>query len=280
MNDPKPHHLAYVYSKVESYRHLVGGPSFVLLVKGYAYCRLESPDGTSYYTYDGETPCLFLAAPGMHIDFKTTTERENGYIEFNAEIVRMGRPGYVEIGEGADWIEVPCAWSLSAGETTILSAEMKALCEAWSVPIPLNVFRVKAGIIGLLRRFVERAQPAPTETLSPAQKMRRLIDDDKRFARNLADLGQQCGYSNDHLRKLFRERYHISPLEYRTRQRLGRAMDLMVATDLTLAEIAAETGFQHLSHFCTSFKKAFNLTPAQGLKRFRHKTEKQANPSP
>jgi AraC-like DNA-binding protein len=179
----------------------------------------------------------------------------------------------VELKEGTDWIEVPCSLPLSASQTSALQDEFQTIQKAWTVPVPLNLFKVKAGIIGLLRLFIERAVPARTEVLSPAQKLRRLIDDDKKSTRNLAVLSRQCGLSSDHMRKLFRERYHIAPQEYRHRQRMGRAMELMVSSELSLPEIAAETGFEHVSHFCTSFKKAFHLTPSQGLKRFRRKSE-------
>jgi transcriptional regulator GlxA family with amidase domain len=75
------------------------------------------------------------------------------------------------------------------------------------------------------------------------------------------------------MRKLFRERYHISPQAYRHRQRMGRAMDLMVSSESSLPQIATKTGFHHVTHFCTSFKKAFHMTPSQGLKRFRRQSQ-------
>jgi AraC-like DNA-binding protein len=273
MNDPNPVHIVYVRKEPEEGKSVVGGPCLILLVKGYAYCRLLGADGTLYFNDDGKTPALFLGAPGMVIHFKTTKDRENGYIEFNADIVRKGRPGFVELKEGDYWIEVPCALTLSASETSFLQDEFEMLQKAWAVPIPLNLFKIKAGIIGLLRLFIERSEPTWTEGLSPAQKLRRLIDEDTQFTCSLAVLSRQCGFSSDHMRKLFRERYHISPQAYRHRQRMGRAMDLMVSSESSLPQIATKTGFHHVTHFCTSFKKAFHMTPSQGLKRFRRQSQ-------
>lgn len=273
MNDPEPYGVACVRGEPMSGKFLAVGPCIVLLIRGFAYCRLQSPDGTVYFKYDGQTPYLYLVATGMTIFYEATKDRVNGYIELYANIVRMGRPGYVEIKEENHWIEVPCSLPLSTGQASSLWDEFETLQEAWKIPIPRNLFRVKAGIVSLLRLFIEHAGPVSTETLSPAQKMRRLIDEDLRLICNLAELSRQCGYSSDHMRKLFRERYHLSPQDYRFRQRMGRARELMVSTNLTLLEIVKETGFHHVTHFCSSFKKAFHMTPSQGMRRFRRKSE-------
>jgi len=269
MNDPEPCHVACIRREIMSGKFLAKGPCIVLLIRGFAHCRLQAPDGTVYFNYDGHTPCLYLVAPGMTIVFETTRNRENGYIELFSNLVRRGRTGYVEIQEMQDWFEVPCSLPLSPCQASSLWDEFEALQAAWSVPIPRNLFRVKAGIVALLRLFIEQRESVPTDALTPAQILRRLIDEDRHLTRNLEELSRECGYSSDHMRKLFRARYHLSPQDYRHRQRMARARALMVSTQLTLPEIAQATGFDHVTHFCSAFKKAFHLTPLQGLKRFR-----------
>jgi len=207
----------------------------------------------------------------MHCSFSANADRENGFVELKSHCLRIGRVGYVELQEGAHWIELPCALPLSPTETAFLLDEFKALQAAWSVPIPCNLFKVKAGILGLFRFFIDQTVATQNTTLSPAQKLRRLIDDDKRGERNLAELSRQCNYSSEHMRKVFREQYQVSPQEYRNRQRMRRAMNLIASTELTLPEIAEQTGFRYLTHFYAAFKRTFHLTPLQGIRQFRGK---------
>lgn len=271
MTDPQPLHIVYVKAVVQQGLHLVVHPTLILVVKGYAHLRLLGPDGKAYFVYDGHEPALLLAVPGMRIDFATTPARENGFIEFRSEMVQPGKPGTAEIREGDHGIEVPCARLLSAVETSALRDEFERINRLWQMPVPRNMFQIKVGITGILCHFLERGTTDPAEALSPAQRLRRRIDEDRTCSANLGDLSRQCGYSSDHLRKLFQERYHIAPQEYRHRRNMSRAMDLMMTSGATLQGIAAQTGFRHFTYFCTSFKKEFGTTPAKVLKRFQQR---------
>lgn len=58
-----------------------------------------------------------------------------------------------------------------------------------------------------------------------------------------------------------------SPIEYLIRYRMEKAKELLIATDLTVTEIALSSGFETVSYFDRAFKKAFGTTP----KAFRKK---------
>jgi AraC-like DNA-binding protein len=119
-------------------------------------------------------------------------------------------------------------------------------------------------------RFILNHKPDSLSVSSPAEKFKQVIDDDITFKYNLSELSEMCSYSRDHIRKLFEERFHISPLEYRKQKRMARVMELIANTKLPVNEIAAKTGFQHSSHFCMSFKKYSGITPLAAIKRFRY----------
>jgi len=60
----------------------------------------------------------------------------------------------------------------------------------------------------------------------------------------------------------FKEYSGISPIEYRTRVRIGHAVDLLKATNQKLTSIALDCGFNNLTAFHRLFKKTTGMTPA------------------
>ncbi len=53
--------------------------------------------------------------------------------------------------------------------------------------------------------------------------------------------------------------------------RTGRAADMLITTDKTIARICSECGFYDESHFVRCFKNHFSMTPAQYRTRFKDK---------
>ena len=80
-------------------------------------------------------------------------------------------------------------------------------------------------------------------------------------------IAASIGVSEVYLRRLFRKHYGQSPNQFLTNERLRRARELMWNPDLTLEEIALQSGFSTLQYFCRQFKKEFNVSPG----RFREK---------
>lgn len=73
-----------------------------------------------------------------------------------------------------------------------------------------------------------------------------------------------------HLARAFRRYFHLSPSEYVGRCRIWRARKLLVASRLTLAEIAIEVGFSDQSHLTHAFRRETAMTP--GAYRKLHRT--------
>ena len=46
-------------------------------------------------------------------------------------------------------------------------------------------------------------------------------------------------------------------------------MDAIASTAQPLPAIAAINGFRHLSHFSAAFKKHFDITPREAVRRYR-----------
>ncbi len=74
----------------------------------------------------------------------------------------------------------------------------------------------------------------------------------------LADL---VGLSVRHFCRAFRRSMGVSPRAYIIHQRLEKAKALMLETDFTLGEIAAESGLSDQAHMCHLFKRFLRTTP-------------------
>jgi len=71
-----------------------------------------------------------------------------------------------------------------------------------------------------------------------------------------------CACHPSHLCKSFRRYYGETPTEFINRLRLRRAVCLLNAPGAKVAAVAAELGFDSLSHFHRVFKRHYGLTPA------------------
>jgi transcriptional regulator GlxA family with amidase domain len=67
------------------------------------------------------------------------------------------------------------------------------------------------------------------------------------------DLARAVGYSVHHLAHIAHERLGVSLMEYLTRFRFEVARHLLTATDLTIDQIAGESGFSNASHLSRVF---------------------------
>lgn len=80
---------------------------------------------------------------------------------------------------------------------------------------------------------------------------------------SLNDLAEQVGMTPNHLAGLFRREWGQSPVEYRTRLRMVRAEQLLLASSLSVAEIAREVGFPEPAYFTRVFQRAHRMGPRE-----------------
>ena len=69
--------------------------------------------------------------------------------------------------------------------------------------------------------------------------------------------------SPNYLSKLFRKEMGVSLSEYIQGQRMARAKRLLLQTELSISQIAAETGYPSFAHFSKQFKKFVGMTPGE-----------------
>lgn len=71
----------------------------------------------------------------------------------------------------------------------------------------------------------------------------------------------------DYLSFLFHQRMNCSLVEYINTERIRESKRLLLTTDLSIAEIAIQTGFQNISYFSKQFKRFVGQTPNQFRKQ-------------
>ena len=84
----------------------------------------------------------------------------------------------------------------------------------------------------------------------------------------LSTLGHRCQLSVSRLAHLFREQVGVSPKVFLEAQRLHRAKQLLVTTQLSVAKIAYMVGFDNPYYFSRRFKQSATLSPKAYRQRF------------
>jgi AraC-like DNA-binding protein len=86
---------------------------------------------------------------------------------------------------------------------------------------------------------------------------------DKHYAEKLTldALAKQLSVNKYHLLKQFKKYIGYTPNQYLINIRITEAKDMLIHSNLTVEEIAHRVGFEHVSHFISTFKKHERVTP-------------------
>ncbi|MGO8816915.1 MAG: helix-turn-helix domain-containing protein [Terriglobia bacterium] len=79
----------------------------------------------------------------------------------------------------------------------------------------------------------------------------------------LSELAGAAGLSISRLSHLFHTQTGISPRRYLKAARLARAKELLDTSHLSVKEVAARSGFNHVGRFIGEFRNTYGLTPSQ-----------------
>ena len=103
--------------------------------------------------------------------------------------------------------------------------------------------------------------PSNPEPGSLARQVQEYIDQHFRESITLQDLGDALHASPYYLSHVFKEASGYSPMQYLTRRRIGEAQNLLVETDLPIARIAGEVGYDTQNYFNLQFSKHVGMPP-------------------
>ncbi|WP_167577790.1 AraC family transcriptional regulator [Ammoniphilus sp. YIM 78166] len=84
---------------------------------------------------------------------------------------------------------------------------------------------------------------------------------------NLTDLAKEALVSPAHFSRVFKQTTGMGLTVYLNTKRMVKAKELLMGTDMTIAHIAEQTGYDSLTHFHRIFKKFVGTTPADFRKQ-------------
>ncbi|RZU42877.1 helix-turn-helix domain-containing protein [Edaphobacter modestus] len=117
----------------------------------------------------------------------------------------------------------------------------------------------------LLAQHSSISQPSrmPPATLSGRRLKQVLsfIEDQLAEDLSLDQIAAVAGLSTSHLKPLFRQAMGLPVHQFVIQRRIERARSLLTQDSLTMAEIAAATGFAHQSHLARHIRRATGLAP-------------------
>lgn len=84
---------------------------------------------------------------------------------------------------------------------------------------------------------------------------------DAGFEGRLAELADQLGVTDRHLRRIFQQQWGVSPLQYQQTQRLLLAKAMLTDTALTVQDVALRAGFGSTRAFHSAWAQQYRLSP-------------------
>jgi len=129
-----------------------------------------------------------------------------------------------------------------------------------------------ARVYGGLDHRILGSQTTPKgRMLTPLQERRvtsRLLDD-LTGDPSLAELAALCGLSRSYFIQAFKQATGMPPHHWLLMQRVKRAKDLLLGTEMPIAAIAAACGFADQSHLTRVFSKTFRISPGAWQRQWR-----------
>jgi AraC family transcriptional regulator len=121
--------------------------------------------------------------------------------------------------------------------------------------------------VQIVRRCVDPSalmlSPANGLSRERLQRVRDYIETHLEDRMTLANLAEVACLSPYHFSRSFKQVMGIGPQRYVIRRRINRAKTLMRRTNLPLASIAAEVGFNDQSHLTSIFRRETGVTPGR-----------------
>jgi AraC-like DNA-binding protein len=112
-----------------------------------------------------------------------------------------------------------------------------------------------------LAHVIATGRRHPGSQLSPLERAVEHLRSTAPQRTSVAALASMVGLSQSQLSSLFREHLGVSPLQYQVQLRMARSRELLDGTDLPIAAIARETGYDDPMYFSRQFNRHHAMTP-------------------
>lgn len=179
------------------------------------------------------------------------------------EVKSVQSGGCYAINFDGDIQAAPFAVSLKSSQK--LTKSFRTAAEDWKKDARLGricaLRAVYDAIYRIKRDEREYISQHTAEKIAPA--LERLDDGFTDSGLTVAELAQLCGMSQVYFRRIFQNRFGISPREYLIRKRLEYARQLLLSGQFTVGEVASLCGYSEPCHFSREFSARVGVSPSQ-----------------
>ncbi len=211
--------------------------------------------------YDVKAGDLLLYNSGVvHDEFYSS---ENALSAYCAAIAGLRLPGLRENALVADGAP-PLFHAGEEAEDLVLLMDMmyRPGCEALCHHLTLALL----GRVLQLTGDAQGREDAEPKTLG--RQVQAYIDAHFSEPLTLQDMGKALHVSPYYLSHVFKEASGYSPTQYLLRRRIGEAQNLLISTDLPMAKIAEQVGFETQNYFNLQFSKHVGMPPGKYRESF------------
>lgn len=93
--------------------------------------------------------------------------------------------------------------------------------------------------------------------------IKKIADDFSNPDLSINELATISGMSEGHFRRVFKNVYSVSPMQYIKNIRINYAKNLLILKEYSISEIAQLSGFTNSFYFCKRFKTETDMTPSE-----------------
>ena len=117
--------------------------------------------------------------------------------------------------------------------------------------------------------FPDTYKPAVTynDDISISKKVKEYMENHIECDLSLDILAQEAGVSKNTLMRKFRADTGLSIMQYFTKMKIEKAVNMICDTDLSIKSISETLNFQSPAYFSTTFKKQMGISPLEFSKR-------------
>ena len=238
------------------------------------YEALVALDGDMDYQVNGQHVYLekgdavFVNSKRLHFGYSSQMQNRNYcFAVFHPELMGL-TPAVASALESLSRDSSPDYWLLSAKNEKDRPAisRIRFLCDH---ACPKEAVAVVSACAALLDEMIGRCAGGTDRPADPdwavIRKMVGHIQNHYQEKITLEEIAAAGAVCRSKCCRLFREKLHISPVNYVIRYRLEKACDL-IREGYSITDAAFSAGFQGLSYFSESFRKAYGIKPSRYLR--------------
>ncbi len=140
----------------------------------------------------------------------------------------------------------------------------------WYVSSKAPLFDAQGKIVGLAGVMFRVERPSEKERyFGRLQLALDYLETNFASSVSMSDAAKRCHLPLTTFNRQFRELLRMTPTEYLLARRIDAARNMLVGTQRSISDIAAECGFADQSHFTKRFRKITELTPLAYRKRLK-----------